>query len=129
MRKFFATAFLLGITSVFPAQALDLSSIGQSAKPAGSSVMFQNDGENKKNETSVVRQQPAEPAAPATAPAAPKPQKLFPGAVKIVAVVNGEILTTEDLENRGQCLHHEHPHPRQRPDPQHDRPAHATGSH
>lgn len=48
MRKFFATAFLLGITSVFPAQALDLSSIGQSAKPAGSSVMFQNDGENKK---------------------------------------------------------------------------------
>ena len=45
MRKFFATAFLLGITSVFPAQALDLSSIGQSAKPAGSSVMFQNDGE------------------------------------------------------------------------------------
>lgn len=38
--------------------------------------------------------------APATAPAAPKPQKLFPGAVKIVAVVNGEILTTEDLENR-----------------------------
>ena len=66
MRKFFATAFLLGITSVFPAQALDLSSIGQSAKPAGSSVMFQNDGENKKNETSVVRQQPGEPAAPAT---------------------------------------------------------------
>ena len=35
MRKIFATAFLLGITSVFPAQALDLSSIGQSTKPAG----------------------------------------------------------------------------------------------
>ena len=100
MRKIFATAFLLGITSVFPAQALDLSSIGQSTKPAGNSVMFQNDGENEENETSVVRQQPAEPTAPATAPAAPKPQKLFPGAVKIVAVVNGEILTTEDLENR-----------------------------
>ncbi len=100
MRKIFATAFLLGITSVFPAQALDLSSIGQSTKPAGNSVMFQNDGENEENETSVVRQQPAEPTVPATAPAAPKPQKLFPGAVKIVAVVNGEILTTEDLENR-----------------------------
>ena len=71
MRKIFATAFLLGITSVFPAQALDLSSIGQSTKPAGNSVMFQNDGENEENETSVVRQQPAEPTAPATAPAAP----------------------------------------------------------
>lgn len=62
--------------------------------------MFQNDGKNEENENSVVRQQPAEPTVPATAPAAPKPQKLFPGAVKIVAVVNGEILTTEDLENR-----------------------------
>lgn len=85
MRKIFATAFLLGITSVFPAQALDLSSIGQSTKPAGNSVMFQNDGKNEENENSVVRQQPAEPTVPATAPAAPKPQKLFPGAVKIVA--------------------------------------------
>lgn len=51
MRKIFATAFLLGITSVFPAQALDLSSIGQSTKPAGNSVMFQNDGKMKKTKT------------------------------------------------------------------------------
>lgn len=82
MRKIFATAFLLGITSVFPAQALDLSSIGQSTKPAGNSVMFQNDGKNEENENSVVRQQPAEPTVPATAPAAPKPQKLFPAPLK-----------------------------------------------
>lgn len=82
MRKIFATAFLLGITSVFPAQALDLSSIGQSTKPAGNSVMFQNDGENEENETSVVRQQPAEPTAPATAPPRRNRRSFFPAPLK-----------------------------------------------
>ena len=90
MKKIFATACLLGTISVLPALALDLSSVGQKAKPAGDSVIFQNN--ETENENSVVRQPQPE--------AAPKPQKLFPGAVRIVAVVNGEILTTEDLENR-----------------------------
>lgn len=102
MKKLFATAFLLGTISALPAIALDLSSIGQNNKPAGNSVMFQDSAETEEqNQSSVVKQEETPAIQPSKAAAAqPKPKNIFSGAVRIVAVVNGEIITTEDLQNR-----------------------------
>ena len=101
MKKLFATAFLLGTISALPAIALDLSSIGQNNKPAGNSVMFQDSAETEEqNQSSVVKQEETPAIQPSKAAAQPKPKNIFSGAVRIVAVVNGEIITTEDLQNR-----------------------------
>lgn len=97
MRKIFATTIMLGTLSALPALAIDLSAIGQNQEetqePTQSSVVFQNSSAAP----SVMRQPQAEEPIPAPQP---KFQKLFPGSVKIVALVNGDVISTEDLENR-----------------------------
>lgn len=101
MKKLFAAALMLCSAASFQANALDLSAVGQ--KPASGSVMFQDNSSGQNEETSSVVRKPQEEAASQPLPEpAPQPKniKMFPGAVKIVAIVNGDIITTEDLDNR-----------------------------
>ena len=104
MKKIFITAFLLSTITAMPTMALDLSSIGQRNQSNGNSVMFEGDSETDSSETdsqtSVIKQEQPSSVIKQAQPAPTKPQNIFPGAVKIVAVVNGEIITTEDLQNR-----------------------------
>lgn len=92
MRKIFMTTFCLAAVLSSSAMAIDLSAIGKDAEPKGSSVVFQN-----RAQSSVVKKQEAEPVE-ISKPAQPK--KIYDGSVKIVALVNGEVITSEDMESR-----------------------------
>lgn len=92
MRKIFMTTFCLAAVLSSSAMAIDLSAIGKDAGPKGSSVVFQN-----RAQSSVVKKQEAEPVE-ISKPAQPK--KIYDGSVKIVALVNGEVITSEDMESR-----------------------------
>lgn len=93
MRKIFITTLCLASLLSAPALAIDLSSIGAESQPSGgNSVVFQN-----RTPASVIQQEAPEPIE-ISKPT--QPTKIFDGSVKIVALVNGEIITTEDLESR-----------------------------
>ena len=92
MRKIFMTTFCLAAVLSSSAMAIDLSAIGKDAEPKGNSVVFQN-----RAQSSVVKKQEAEPVE-ISKPAQPK--KIYDGSVKIVALVNGEVITSEDMESR-----------------------------
>lgn len=92
MRKLIIAAICLTVVLSAPAKAIDLSAIGTDTEPKGSSVVFQN-----RAPSSVIQKQEPEPIEIAK-PAQPK--KIYDGSVKIIALVNGEVITSEDLESR-----------------------------
>ncbi len=101
MKKLLMISFLLAAAGAFPVYAqIDLSQIGADRPAAGqNSVVFKNRAEEVPEPPSVMqREEIAEPQ-PAPAPK-PVPVKLFGNGVKIVALVNGEIISTDDLQNR-----------------------------
>lgn len=80
-------------TSSAAAQTTDFSSLNQpQAAPKSSSVVFRNAAPQR----AAQPEQPKPVAAPIPAPKI----KIYNGDIKIVALVNGEIISTEDIENR-----------------------------
>ena len=79
-----------------PGQAYDFSSLNasQPSSETGKSVVF------KKAAPTPAAAPEKEPVPQPQAPVIPQRIKLYNGNIKIVALVNGEIISTEDMENR-----------------------------
>lgn len=84
---------LVLITSSTAAQATDFSSLDKpQAGTQTNSVVFRN--------TAPQQQTKVDQPKPTIAPAPTQKMKIYNGDIKIVALVNGEIISTQDIENR-----------------------------
>lgn len=84
---------LILITCSSAAQAVDFSSLNRpKPAPKANSVVFRNAAPQQQTKI----EQPKPVAAPLPTPK----MKIYNGDIKIVALVNGEIISTEDIENR-----------------------------
>lgn len=79
-----------------PTQAYDFSSLNtaQSSSDTGKSVVF------KKSAPTPAAASKKEPTPQPSAPVIPQKIKLYNNDIKIVALVNGEVISTKDMENR-----------------------------
>ena len=96
MNKKTLVMFLLGLVLGIPARALDFSAIDPRLADSGQN----NEQMEEQPQTSVRKSSVFQKKSPETQ--APQPQviPLRSSTVKIVVVVNGEIISTEDIDNR-----------------------------
>lgn len=98
MNKKLLALLLTGISLSLPAQAFDFSSIDPRMGSARAEAESASEEAAPARQSSVFRT--SQPAPAAKKKAQPAPIPLRSSSVKIVAVVNGDIISTEDIDNR-----------------------------